>query len=98
MEGPRYKNLGSFFMRRSDTNVTDNGAGRGYASFADVPRCQSDGEARPPVTSLAALPLANEPTQARPRMIEQSVMAVSPPRPRFISPQLDIEIAFAKLV
>ena len=65
MEGPRYKNLGSFFMRRSDTNVTDNGAGRGYASFADVPRCQSEGEARPPVTSwrLCRLcsPLANEP-------------------------------------
>jgi len=54
--GPRFKNLGSLFMRHSGTDVTDNGAGQGYPSFADVPRRQSEGEARPPVARLAALP------------------------------------------
>jgi hypothetical protein len=51
-------------MRHSGTDVTDNGAGQGYPSFADVPRRQSEGEARPPVARLAALPFmfaANEP-------------------------------------
>ena len=54
--GPRFKNLGSLFMRHSGTDVTDNGAAQGYPSFADVPRRQSEGEARPPVARLAALP------------------------------------------
>jgi hypothetical protein len=54
---PKVSTWGPFFMRRSYTKVTDNGVGRGIRfNSLTCRRCQSEGEARPPVYAwLAAL-------------------------------------------
>ena len=43
---PGIKNLGSFFIRHSYPDVTDNGAGRGYALFADIPKMSVRGRGK----------------------------------------------------
>jgi len=49
--GPRYQNLGPFIMRYTVTQMLQTTRRVGaYALFADIRDCQSEGEARPPVT------------------------------------------------
>src|SRR6516165_4924983 len=48
---PSIKNLGSFIMRYTVTQMLQTTRRVGtYALFADIQDCQSEGEARPPVT------------------------------------------------
>jgi hypothetical protein len=78
---PGIKNLGSFFIRHSYPNVTDNGAGRGYALFADIPKMSVRGRGK-----AAGLRVAGgfavcrpRPAYIRPRLVHYERHRFPPP-------------------